>query len=72
MVDYSKWDELAASIGEDYEKEDEEGKRQWLSKWEIENAQLQREWLGNDKAAEQQAVAKAAGPASALVKGSGG
>ena len=22
MVDYSKWDELAASIGEDYEKED--------------------------------------------------
>ena len=55
MVDYSKWDELAASIGEDYEKEDEEGKRQWLSKWEIDNAQLQREWLGNDKAAEQQA-----------------
>ena len=55
MVDYSKWDELAASIGEDYEKEDEEGKRQWLSKWEIENAQLQAEWLGNDKAAEQQA-----------------
>ena len=44
MVDYSKWDELAASIGEDYEKEDEEGKRQWLSRWEIENAQLQREW----------------------------
>ena len=58
MVDYSKWDELAASIGEDYEKEDEEGKRQWLSKWEIDNAQLQREWLGNDKAAEQQAQAQ--------------
>ena len=28
MVDYSKWDELAASIGEDYEKEDEEGKEE--------------------------------------------
>ena len=32
MVDYSKWDKLAADLGDDYEKEDEDGKREWISK----------------------------------------
>ena len=54
MVDYSKWDKLAAELGDDYEKEDEEGKKEWISKWEIENAALQKEWLGEKFAAEQE------------------
>ena len=53
MVDYGKWDKLAAGIGDDYEQEDEDGKREWLSKWEIENAKLQREWMGEKEAAER-------------------
>jgi hypothetical protein len=53
MVDYRKWDKLAAGIGDDYEQEDEDGKREWLSKWEIENAKLQREWMGEKEAAER-------------------
>ena len=32
MVDYRKWDKLAAELGEDYEKKDEDGKREWISK----------------------------------------
>ena len=32
MVDYKKWDEYVREIGEDYDKEDEEGKREWISK----------------------------------------
>ena len=35
MVDYRKWDKLAAELGDDYEKEDEDGKREWLSKWVV-------------------------------------
>jgi len=53
MVDYQKWDKLAAAIGDDYEQEDEEGKREWLSKWEIENAELQKQWMGEKEAAER-------------------
>jgi hypothetical protein len=32
MVDYKKWDKYVRELGEDYEKEEEEGKRQWISK----------------------------------------
>jgi hypothetical protein len=32
MVDYKKWDTYVGELGDDYEKEDEEGKRQWISK----------------------------------------
>ena len=32
MVDCRKWDKLAAELGEDYEKEDEDDKREWISK----------------------------------------
>jgi hypothetical protein len=32
MVDYRNWDKLAAELGEDYEKEDEDDKREWISK----------------------------------------
>ena len=32
MVDYRKWDKLAAELGDDYEKEDEDDKREWISK----------------------------------------
>ena len=32
MVDYRKWDKLAAEFNDDYEDEDEEGKRNWMSR----------------------------------------
>ena len=32
MVDYRKWDKLAAELNDDYEDEDEEGKRNWMSR----------------------------------------
>ena len=31
-IDYSKWDKLADSLGEDYEDEDEDARKQWMSR----------------------------------------
>ena len=33
MVDYSKWDKLANSLGEDYDEEDEDSRRNWMSRY---------------------------------------
>jgi len=30
MVDYTKWDKLAAELGDDYEQQDEEARRAWM------------------------------------------
>jgi hypothetical protein len=31
-MDYSKWDKLAKSLGEEYEDEDEDAKKEWMSR----------------------------------------
>jgi hypothetical protein len=35
MVDYSKWDRLANSMGDDYDAEDEDSRREWMSRYTL-------------------------------------
>jgi len=30
MVDYSKWDKLALEMGDDYDEQDPEARREWM------------------------------------------
>jgi len=48
MVDCRKWDKLAAELGEDYEKEDEDDKREWISKSLSLSPSLSWRSLGNE------------------------
>ena len=32
-MDYSKWDKLAKSLGDEYEDQDDDAKKEWMSRY---------------------------------------